>query len=411
MKIYFVLFFATAFFAAKAQSYKTISPDGNMQLSVELSSVGEINYAVSYKNHPVVLPSSLGMVFKGRNESLNRFTLIKVDSSSYNQTWQPVWGEYKFICDNHKEIRFLLRDKNGSEILMSVVFRVFNDGVGFRYEFPIQPHLKYFVITDELTQFSLTGDHKTFWIPGDYDENEYEYTTSKLSEVEDWHIPLLSNNPKEINEQDEYAVQTPLMMKTKEGLYINIHEAALVNYPAMQLHVDRKKFSLTSNLVPNALGDKAYFRAPATSPWRTIIVSDKATDILASTMILNLNEPSKLQNTSWIKPMKFMGVWWEMQTGKSKWNYDDNPDVRDAKGNLIPNHQHGANAANVKHYIDFASKNGIKGLLVEGWNTGWEEWFGNWNGGHFDFVTPAPDFDVKAISQYAKQKAVIAFGS
>jgi hypothetical protein len=251
----------------------------------------------------------------------------------------------------------------------------------------------------------LTGDHKTFWIPGDYDSNEYLYTTSKLSEVDAWKAPMISNGSRSENIPDQYAVQTPLMMKTADGLYLKIHEAALVDYPAMQLHVDRSAHRLTAALVPDVTGNKAYLRTPAHTPWRTVIVSDKATDILASKMILNLNEPSKIENTSWVKPMKFMGVWWEMQVGKSSWNYTDKMDSFYATGRLIPNGRHAANTANVKHYIDFASKNGIKGLLVEGWNRGWEEWLDN-KEDKFDFVKPYPDFDVAEIARYARLKGV-----
>ncbi len=378
----------------------------NIKFEFNLDQKGTPQYAVFFEGKPVILTSNLGFKLNNNLALDSNFLLIKTDSTAVDETWKPVWGEVNQIRNHYKQLTFHLQQNDSLHLLLNIIFRVFEDGIGFRYEFPLQPNLKYFVVADELTQFNLTGDHKTFWIPGDYDENEYKYTTSKLSEVEDWHIPLLSNNPKEMNELDEYAVQTPLMMKTADGLYINIHEAALVNYSSMQLHVNRENHSLSCNLVPNALGDKAYMRAPAATPWRTIIVSDKATDILASKMILNLNEPSKIQNTSWIKPMKFIGVWWEMQSGKSSWNYDDNPDSLDAHGKLIPNHHHGANTANVEDYIDFAAKNGIKGLLVEGWNTGWEEWFGNWYGHHFDFITPYPDFDVRAIEQYAKQKGV-----
>lgn len=382
------------------------SPDGNIQLGLNRKDNGDLVYKITYKGKTVVDFSGLGFKFKTPEVSLLKFDLLKVDSLAVDETWKPVWGEQSSIHNNYKQIVLKLGDHSSSGIMINIIFRVFNDGVGFRYQFPLQPHLKYFVIADELTQFNMAGDHKTFWIPGDYDENEYAYTTSKLSEVDGWKLPILSNNPKEINEPDQYAVQTPLMMKSNDGLYINIHEAALVHYPSMQLHVNRQTYSLSCSLVPNALGDKAYMRSPTITPWRTIIVSDKATDILASKMILNLNEPSSIQNTAWIKPMKFIGVWWEMQTNKSGWNYSDNADSVDANGNLIPNHRHGANTANVKRYIDFAAKNGIKGLLVEGWNTGWEEWFGNWYGHHFDFVTPYPDFDVKAITAYSKQKAV-----
>jgi hypothetical protein len=299
-----------------------------------------------------------------------------------------------------------LRQTRSPGRLLNIIFRVFTDGVGFRYEFPKQPVLKYFVVKDELTRFNLTGDHKSFWIPGDFDTNEYLYTTSLISEINNRALVDNSTDIAVRIAPDNYAVQTPLMLKTKDSLYINIHEAALVNYPAMQLHADGKTFSLSSGLVPDATGNKAYLHAPFVTPWRTIIVSDKATEILASKMILNLNEPSVITNTSWIKPMKFVGVWWEMQTGKSTWSYSDFADSTDTRGKLIPNHRHGATTANVKKYIDFAAKNGIQGVLVEGWNTGWEDWFGNWKENVFDFVTPYPDFNIKEITAYAKAKGV-----
>ena len=309
------------------------------------------------------------------------------------------------IRNHYEQIIFHLKQKSSNRLL-DIDFKVFDDGVGFRYEFPDQPNLKYFIVADELTHFNLAGDHKTFWIPGDYDSNEYPYTTSKISEIDNAPMVEKSTAIAVRDAPDRYAVQTPLMMKTNDGLYINIHEASLINYPAMQLHVDRQTYQLSSNLVPDAFGNKAYLHAPFHTPWRTVIVSDKATDILASKMILNLNDPSKIENTSWIKPMKFVGVWWEMQTGKGTWSYAASADAKDADGNLIPSGKHSANTANVKRYIDFASQNGIKGVLVEGWNTGWEDWFGNWKENVFDFVTPYPDFDVKAIEEYAKEKGV-----
>jgi len=290
--------------------------------------------------------------------------------------------------------------------LLDIVFRVFEDGVGFRYNFPKQDSFKYFIVVNELTQFRLAGDHKTFWIPGDYDSNEYPYTTSKISEIDNKALVENSTDIAVWVAPDRYAVQTPLMMKTTDGLYINLHEAALINYPAMQLHVDRDSYTLSSNLVPDAVGNKAYVERPFHTPWRTIIISDKATNILSSKMILNLNEPSKIINPEWIKPMKFVGVWWEMQTGKSTWSYSDFGDSTDVQGHLIPNGHHGANTANVKKYIDFAAKNCIQGVLVEGWNVGWEDWFGNWKENVFDFVTPYPDFDTKQLTQYAKAKGV-----
>jgi len=334
------------------------------------------------------------------------FQLVQTDSLAVDETWNPVWGEVNSIRSHYKQVSFLLQQMQKPNLQLRIVFKVFEDGVGFRYEFPTQPNLTYFIILSEATQFNLTGDHKTFWIPGDYDTNEQLYTTSKLSEVDAWKSDMVSNGGRALNVPDQYAVQTPLMMKTADGIYLNIHEAALVDFPAMQLHVDRATHHLSANLVPDAAGNKAYLRTPAQSPWRTIIVSDKATELLSSKMILNLNEPSKLENTSWIKPMKFIGIWWEMQTNTGSWNYTDKPDSLGTNGKPFANGRHSANTANVKRYIDFASKNGIQGLLVEGWNTGWEAWYGNWYGRHFDFVTPYPDFDVAAIQQYAADKGV-----
>ena len=377
-----------------------------VKLVWSLSPSGIPQYSVFFTGKPVVKPSSLGFVLDDSIHLDSNFQIIKTDSLTVDETWKPVWGEVSQIRNHYKQLTVHLQQNTSQHLLLNIVFRVFEDGVAFRYEFPLQPLLKNFIVSDERTQFNLTGDHKTFWIPGDYDENEYAYTTSKLSEVDAWKMPMLSFGKRSNNIPDQYAVQTPLMMKTADGLYINIHEAALVNYSSMQLHVNRESHSLSCNLVPDAVGNKAYLRAPAHTPWRTIIVSDKATDILASKMILNLNEPSKIENTSWITPMKFIGVWWEMQTGRSTWNYTDNLDSLSAGGTLVSNRHHGANTANVKRYIDFALKNGIKGVLVEGWNTGWEEWAGNWSGSHFDFVTPYPDFNVKEIEDYAREKGV-----
>lgn len=377
-----------------------------IKLDFSLNQNGIPSYAVYFGGKPVILPSRLGFKLNDTLLLDNNFKVIKIDSVVSNETWKPVWGEVSSIRNHFSKLTVHLQQKSVPNLALDIVFKVFEDGVGFRYEFPVQPNLTNFIVAEELTQFNLTGNHKAFWIPGDFDSNEYPYTTSAISEVDAWKLPMLSFGKREDNIPNQYAVQTPLMMKTSDGLYINIHEAALVNYPSMQLHVNRSTYSLSSNLVPDAEGNKAYLRTPAKTPWRTIIVSDKATDILASKMILNLNEPSKVENTTWIKPMKFMGVWWEMQVGKSSWSYTDSVDVFAATGKLIPRGHHGANTANVKRYIDFASKYGIKGLLVEGWNTGWEEWSGNWNGGHFDFVTPYPDFDVAEIEKYSKQKGV-----
>lgn len=379
---------------------------GKVGLSFNLDADGSPVYSVNFGDKAVIKPSHLGIRIQNDSAFDKHFTILNVERKSVDDTWEPVWGEVSHIRDHYEQVTVHLQQQNAPKRLIDIVFRVFADGVGFRYEFPVQPNLQYFVVSDELTEFALTGDNKTFWIPGDYDSNEYPYTTSPISKVD---ASVLYNSETDIAVRyvpDKYGIQTPLMMKTTDGLYLNIHEAGLQNYTSMQLHADIKTFKLTANLVADAVGNKAYMRTPCHTPWRTIIVSDKAADILTSKMILNLNEPSKIENTSWIKPMKFVGVWWEMQTGKSTWSYTDNLDVKDANGNLIPNGRHGATTANVERYIDFAAKNGIQGVLVEGWNTGWEEWFGHWAEKPFDFVTPYPDFDIKAITDYAASKGV-----
>jgi hypothetical protein len=384
------------------QTVRSSSPDGRINLQVAVAGDGALTYSVAFGTRPVVQPSALSLKFKEPAVELNRFTVIKLDTSTFDQTWQPVWGEYSSIRDHHKEVRLTLQDKGRLGILLHVVFRVFNEGVGLRYEFPEQDSLGHFVLDEERTQFRLTGDHTAFWIPGDYDTNEYKYSTTKLSEVDASRGRLA----EEISTRvifDKGAVQTPLMMKSADGLYINIHEAALVNYPVMHLMVDKATFTLTSSLVPDAVGNKAYLQTPARTPWRTIIVSDKATEVLAANrMILNLNEPSKVTNTAFIKPMKYVGIWWEMHVGTSSW---------DLKGEQVGSQQrskvpHGATTENTKRYIDFAAKHGFDGVLVEGWNTGWEDWFGKWEEDVFDFVTPYPDYNINELSRYAKEKGV-----
>lgn len=375
-----------------------------VRLQFSIDDAGRPVYAVLFNGKDVVKPSSLGFLLDSDSLFYKNFKLVGEDRKTVDETWKPVWGEYSTIRNNYEQLTVHL--KHGSGKLLDIVFKVFADGVGFRYEFPRQNGLTYFIIKDERTQFQLAGNHKAFWIPGDFDTNEYAYTTSLLSEVNNTPVVAAATDIAVRTVTDAQAVQTPLMMKTADGLYINIHEAALLNYPAMQLHVDNKSFRLSSSLVPDAFNNKAYLHAPAHTPWRTIIISDKATDILASKTILNLNDPPVDTNVTWIKPMKFVGVWWEMQTGKSTWNYSDYDDSTDANGQLIPNHKHGANTANVKRYIDFAAKNGIGGVLVEGWNKGWESWFGNWKENVFDFATPYPDFNVKEITEYARLKGV-----
>lgn len=378
-----------------------------VKLSFMLDSDGSPMYEVSFSGRPVIKPSHLG--FKLDKDSLffRNFQLLGVERTSADESWQPVWGEVGRIRDHHEQLIVHLQKKGPvAASRLDIIFRVFEDGIGFRYVFPKTSGLGYFVVTGEMTQFALAGDHKTFWIPGDYDTNEYPYTTSRISEIDNKELVEKSTDIAVRVAPDRCAVQTPLMMKSEDGLYINIHEAGLINYPAMQLHVDRASRVLTSALVPDAVGNMAYLHAPFATPWRTVIVSDRAADILSSKLILNLNEPSKVADPSWIHPMKFVGVWWEMQTGKATWSYSDFADSLNAQGQLIPNGRHGANTANVKKYIDFAAKNNIQGVLVEGWNTGWEDWFGNWKEDVFDFVTPYPDFDVAELMSYAASKGV-----
>ena len=409
-KIILIFFLFVITLTVTAQTYTIQSPHSIIKAEFSLNKKGEPDYKVYFKNKEVIRSSSMGFELK-ESPSLKDMPAIKdnflvssVDSSLVNETWQPVLGEIKNIRNNYREYIFHLVEADNLQRKLDITFRVFDDGVGFRYEFPSQKNLNVFTITDELTQFHLTGNHKAFWIPGDYDSNEFQPVVSTLSDVN-------ASDGKDVNEIafktsiDNKTVQTPLMMKSTDGLYINIHEAALVDYPAMNLSINKSNYILSSTLVPDAFGNKAYLIAPAKTPWRTIIISDKATDILASKMILNLNEPSKIKNTSWIKPMKFVGIWWEMHVGKSSWDYAGTQDGSNGK-ELKPSGRHGATTANVKRYIDFASKNNIDGVLVEGWNTGWEDWFGKWKENVFDFVTPYPDFDVKEIQRYAALKNV-----
>jgi hypothetical protein len=379
---------------------------GKIKLDFTIDDNGSAFYAVQYKEQPVILKSELGFILADNIPFHSNFELIGVDSTTVDSNWKPAWGEVSSIRNNYKELTLQLRQKDASAKLLNIVFRLFEDGIGFRYTFPKQSNLRYFVIKDELTRFRMAGNHKVFWIPGDYDTNEYTYSTTRISEIDNRPVVAAGTDIAVRLAPDLYSVQTPLMLKTDNGLYINIHEAALAGYSAMQLHTDIADYSFTSSLVPDATGNKAYLKAPGSTPWRTIIVSNDAKEILASKMILNLNEPSVESNTTWIKPMKFVGVWWEMQTGKSTWNYSDFPDSTDKNGLPIPNGKHGANTANVKMYIDFAAANGIGGVLVEGWNIGWEDWFGNWKEKVFDFTKPYPDFDIIEITRYAASKGV-----
>jgi hypothetical protein len=373
-----------------AQTATMTSPDKNIVLKTQLAANGAVSYSVSYKKNTFVEPSTLGFSLSRPKTMLTLFKLVSIDSATVDETWKPVWGEVNQIRNQYKALTLTLKDKAG--IIVKVAFRIFNEGVGFRYEFPKQEQLNHFVVADELTQINLAGDYKAFWIPGDYDTNEYLYNTTKLSEVNAVTAAAKEADIALKSVIGANFIQTPLMMKTSNGLYINLYEAALINYPAMHLQLDKKTFTLTSHLVPDAVGNKAYLQTPFNTPWRTINVSDKATDILASKMILNLNEPSKIEDVSWIKPQKFIGMWWEMHVGKATWEK--------AGG------KHGANTANVKTYIDFAAQHGFDGVLVEGWNEGWEDWFGNWKENVFDFITPYPDYNTKELTDYARQKGV-----
>jgi hypothetical protein len=392
---------------AYSQSNKSISASlGKVKLDFMLDEGGKPAYAVTYDAKPAIKKSYLGFALADDSTFYKGFKLLGSDRKQADESWTPVWGEVSSIRNHYQQITVHLQQLSGQQRLLDIVFRIFEDGVGFRYEFPKQANLNYFVVTQEHTQFALATDAKAFWIPGDYDSNEYAYSATKVSQIDNQKIVNASGDIAVRTVPDRYSVQTPLMLKSDNGLYMNIHEAALLNYSSMQLHVDRNTLKLTSSLVPDAVGNMAYLHAPFHTPWRTIMLSDKASDILSSKMILNLNEPTDLKNTSWIKPMKFAGVWWEMQIGKSTWSYAKSMNDVDTNGKLIPSGQHGANTANVKRYIDFAAKNGIQGVLVEGWNTGWEDWFGNWKENVFDFVTPYPDFNVAEITSYAKAKGV-----
>ena len=405
--VLFSLLFVLSFtHSAGAQEVR--SPSGRLSLTFGLTEAGEPTYGLTFAGRPVVLRSKLGVELRDAPALTGGFAVVKSEPSERDETWQPVWGEVRSIRNRYRELAVTLQQTSGERRTLVVRFRLFDDGLGFRYEFPEQEKLKYFTVADEKTEFNLAGDHKAFWIPGDYDTNEYAYSTTKLSEVD------AARGRKDIaiavkSIPGDNVVQTPLMLKTADGLYVNIHEAALVNYPAMNLAVNKQTFSLSSHLVPDALDNKAYMQTPDRTPWRTVVVSDKATDILASKLILNLNEPSKVADASWVKPVKYVGIWWEMHVNKATWNYADVGNVK-LEGmdwsKLKPNGKHGATTANTKRYIDFAARHGFDGVLVEGWNVGWEDWFGNWKEEVFDFVTPYPDFDVKELQRYAAAKGV-----
>lgn len=385
------------------------SPNGNLVMDFHLSADKVPVYSLKYKGKDVIRESRMGFQIRPSFDFSKNFRIVETKEDASDTSWNPVWGQNSVIRDNHKEL-FVALEQEGTGWLLNIRFRLFDDGLGFRYEFPVQKELRHFTINEEVTEFQLAGDHKAFWIPADYDTNEFQITTSKLSEV-----PQLIDKARDEalackSPSPNLDVQTPLMLKSDDGLYINIHEAALVNYPAMHLNLDAKTFLMSSHLTPDKNGTKGYIQTGSTSPWRTIVVSDDARDILASNLIVNLNEPCKLEDTSWIKPTKYVGVWWEYFTGGgSTWAYTDTQDIVIGKTDytqLKPNGHHGANTAHVKEYIDFAAKNGFDAVLVEGWNEGWEDNYAYAKEFIYSFTKAYPDFDVKELQRYAASKGV-----
>lgn len=398
-----ILLFTIKFMLAQ----ELVSPDGNIKLNFQLNAQGEPTYSLFYKQKEVIKPSKMGFELKDAANLEAGFVLKNNSTSTFDETWKPVWGEYKEIRNHYNELLVELEQAE-EQRTMKIRFRLYNDGLGFRYEFDKQPNLSYFRIMDEKTQFALAGDHKIFWMPGNFDTNEYYYSTTKVSEVDASKTD--GNGIFTAGYFDKNAIQSPTIMKTADGLYITIFEAALINYPVMDLLIDKKNLIMTAALAPDPVGTKAYMQTPQNTPWRTITVSDKATDMLASQLTYNLNEPNKIEDTSFIKPQKFIGIWWGMHVPDHwTWNYGDTSNVKLADKywkTLKPNGKHGATTEHVKQYIDFAATNGIQSVLVEGWNVGWEDWIGNWKEEVFDFVTPYPDFNVKEVTEYAKQKGV-----
>lgn len=399
---------------AMAQTVK--SPNGNVSVKFSLDN-GRPVYEVSYKKRAVVKPSYLGLELaktkhasKGMEETnlMDGFVVAKTDTSTFDETWKPVWGETATIRNHYNELAVTLNQPATKRNIV-IRFRVYDDGMGLRYEFPQQEELNYFVIKEEHTQFAMTGDHKAFWIPGDYDTQEYETVESKLSEIRGLMKSAITPNSSQTTFSPT-GVQTSLQMKTDDGLYINIHEAACVNYATMHLNLDDKNMVFESWLTPDAQGYKGYIQTPFNTPWRTVIVSDDARDMLSSNLILNLNEPCALDDVSWIRPIKYCGVWWDMIVGRGTWSYtNDLPSVHlgvTDYSKCKPNGTHSANNENVKKYIDFAADNGLDEVLVEGWNEGWEDWFGHSKLDVFDFITPYPDFDIKMLNEYAHSKGV-----
>ena len=394
--------------ALQMSAFKQTSPSGRIVLDVELDNNGSPYYRLQYKGKNVILSSKLGFSLFDAEDMLDKFEVDSTNKTSFDETWQPVWGETKNIRNHYNELFVSLKQKNTGRI-MNLRFRVYNEGIGLRYEFPQQKSLNYFVIKEEHTQFAMTGDHTAWWLPGDYDTEEYETVTSHLSEIRGLMKKSVTSNASQ-TVFSPTGVQTSLQMKSKDGLYINIHEAACVDYPTMSLNLDDKNMVFESWLTPDAQGRKGYMQTPCHTPWRTVMVSDDARDMLSSNLILNLNEPCALKDVSWIHPVKYCGVWWEMIVGRNSWSYtDDYPSVRLGETDYSkckPNGTHGANNQEVKKYIDFAAKNGLNEVLVEGWNQGWEDWFGHSKFDVFDFVTPYPDFDIKMLNDYAHSKGV-----
>ena len=413
-----ILLFSALLLPLSVAAQTVSSPNGAISVSFSLADGGRPTYEMTYKGRPVVKPSHLGLELakdkhatKGFAETslMDGFTESHSEVSSFDETWKPVWGETATIRNHYNELLVSLsQDHTGRQ--MNIRFRVYDDGMGLRYEFPQQDSLVYFIVKEEHTQFAMTGDHTAWWLPGDYDTQEQETQESRLSEIRARFHDAVNWSNSSVANFSETGVQTSLQMKSQDGLYINIHEAALVNYPAMHLNLDDKHMVFESWLTPDATGNKAYVQVPFNTPWRTVMVSDDARDMLSSNLILNLNEPCKIEDTSWIHSTKYCGVWWEMIVGKSSWNYtDDLPSVDIYKvdwKHVRPNGRHAANTENVKRYIDFAAKNGLQEVLVEGWNIGWEDWANRWKWDVFDFVTPYPDFDIQYLNEYAHSKGV-----
>ena len=394
--------------AGRVHASEVTSPNGEMKLTFTLRD-SKPYYSVSFRGKPVIKPSRLGYELHNAESLLEGFTQTGEKTSTFDETWTPVWGENKTIRNHYKELLVnLIQEKTGR--VMNLRFRVYDEGVGLRYEFPQEgSKLNYFVVKEECTEFALTGDHIAWWIPGDYDTQEYEYSRSRLSEIRPLFKKKVTDNASQTS-FSETGVQTSLQLKTDDGLYINLHEAALVNYPAMHLNLDDKNMVFRSWLTPDAQGIKGYLQTPCQSPWRTIMITDDARKVLSSHLILNLNEPCKIKDTSWIHPTKYVGVWWEMISGKGDWAYTSQfPSVKLGLTDYAkakPSGRHSANNENVRRYIDFAAQHGFDGVLVEGWNIGWEDWFGNSKEYVFDFLTPYPDFDIKALNEYAHSKGV-----